>query len=323
MIRTHFSTLALTLLLGASHGAVAAGEVVGRSGREDSAPAADRQVETTTSEAAHKLAEAHRALLAVGMEEEAAAIERIIKDVGAADDDGRSRGWRWSRGSSGSAKDDDKGHDRVPSEISILFREMFEIHRGVEEHESRVRALRQREQAAATENTTTESGDSARREIARHRRQINEGRGEALQRLRERAPRLRETIDRAIRNIDAQNPDDSAGPRRMKDMRERIVELRETLDHSEGDDDRFYGALREFVENSRFRRPESKEPDAEAPTERVLRIDREVRLLQDRLRELEGERRRLRVGDGVPPPPGSAPRPEPNGPAPGPPPRRN
>src|SRR5690606_16258055 len=111
----------------------------------------------STADAARQLAEAREALRAAGLHEEARGldeiIERVSRDGGSKDDDSngmdskdgddrRSGGWRWSR------SDKEKG-DMVPSEISEVFRSMIEISRGVEDHEARIRELRERYQELA------------------------------------------------------------------------------------------------------------------------------------------------------------------------------
>ena len=262
------------------------------------------------AEAEQHLREAREALIAAGMQEKPEELDAVIEDVSREREMGRGRGWRWSR---------PPGHEeglegeKVSSEISMLFRAMFEITRGVQQHEASVRAVRQRDQEAGTQGDV----EARRQEQARVLRQIEQERAEALTRLRERTPQMRESINRALRNLEEQPPQ-SLGPRTQA-IRERLVDLRAALEKSDEGDDAFFAALREFVNESGWRKPEPNRPGP-PPSERIARVQREINMVKDRLRELETELARLRQAESsgphepaaLPPPrPGSPPRQQP------------
>jgi len=288
MNRTRLSILAVScLLLGLS--AVGVGESDKEEARGSATAVDERKVHAT-----HKLSEAREALIAAGLAEEAESLGEIIKTIRENDDEDRPRG-RWARRHSAAPEEGDGRRERVPSEISGLFREMFEIVRGVDEHQAWSRAIQLRAEQVSPD------GDSAQanRELQLVKTRMRAERAEALNSLRERSPRLKTTIDRAIRNIDSQRSDDSASWR-WRLTRERLEGLKSALDHAGKDDEEFYAALVKFVEDSRPPRPpmpDAEKPRGEPPPERVARVQREIRVLQDRLRELESELTRLHEDD--------------------------
>jgi hypothetical protein len=262
------------------------------------------------------LDQACRALLEAGMREEAESVERLrirLQDPSGPNQE-KPHGWRWTRlhrsGPGGLP-----GDERVSSEVSGLFREMFEISRSIEEHEGRMRTLNQ-----AKERIVADPGASQMEleRLARTEAKLREERISGLNRLRERSGSLTEAIDKATKNLENLPPTDSPAPR-VDYMRSRLGGLRAALAEADADDEQFYQALREFAQTNEQVRVEAPRGMPDQPGERVLRLEREIELLQNRLRELDMELRQMRDRP-PPPPPGSWER-FPDGPAPVAPPR--
>jgi DNA repair exonuclease SbcCD ATPase subunit len=196
------------------------------------------------------------------------------------------------------------GDERVSSESSGLFREIFEISRTIEEHEARLRTLNQ-----AKERILADPGASPPEleRLARVEAQLHEERIMGLNRLRERSDRLTEAIDKATQSLENAPGTDTPAPR-VDILRMRLDDFRSALEKSGEDDEQFYNALREFaIGKERTIVQFQRGPGDQPPNERMMRLEREIEILQDRLRELDMELRQLREQPFPPPMPPMAP----------------